>query len=376
MESLSSYIITESVSWELIVAAAFCSCVSGFCHGGAGFGGHIMFQVCWNASGRLGFSGLGDVKTAVAVMSVSGFVEVVGIWALPSARKAANYKIALSIWPGATVMVYVGTYALVTLQMAFLNRILGLSLVALSLSQFALYMYTSMRIKGRVVPVSSVSDRHLSNKYDSDSESVQVTVTGDRPQSGEVRSGSVTGSIADAWAKFDSYYVELCLWLASPWCWAAVGVGCVSGFLYGAFRTGGPPIVIFFTFLNLDKDAIKGTNILLNLLQQPTAIISMFLYKVWRIEQWSLYVAGPIGSSFGMWVGNRVHHRINNTTAVTLIRLTVLFGSMPLIGVGDGTEFGNIMVFAYGVIGMVVIGVPCYFERLEKREIANQLQSK
>ncbi len=64
-----------------------------------------------------------------------------------------------------------------------------------------------------------------------------------------------------------------------------------------------------------------------------------------------------------MCTGNMIHKRINTETVLTVLRLFVLIGSIPLTGAGDGSLFGTAIAGVYGVLALLFIVVPLAIRR-------------
>jgi hypothetical protein len=90
--------------------------------------------------------------------------------------------------------------------------------------------------------------------------------------------------------------------------------GLASGVLGGAFNTGGPPLVVYATLKNWDKDAATST---LQVLFAITSVIAIgghiaadrMTEDVVRIILILLPVVG-----LGVWLGGRVYNRIDQAT--------------------------------------------------------------
>lgn len=313
-----------------------------------------MFQVVWGIIGHCGVVGVGDIKIAVACCSINSFVEILVLMMLPAVRDSINFKIAFSLLPGALGMVFVGSYVLVSLESLTLVRVLGMLLVATSTAQFSLYVWKLKGLEGK--PFECILPRR-SNKLPTEKE-----VSAPVPVSNELNCRNNCGKVWQHWK--------------TPLFWGCFFTGCASGFLNGAFKSGGPPMMIFFAFLGLDKASIRSTSNLYSLMLTPLGISSSIVFSIWHAYDWQLYLVAPLSSVIGIAIGNAVHNKISTDILLTVLRIFVLLGSIPLTGLGENSVYGYMIAGVYAILLVAFIGVPLYVEYQLKQQIENEALGK
>ncbi len=102
--------------------------------------------------------------------------------------------------------------------------------------------------------------------------------------------------------------------------------GITGGILGGAFSSSGPPIVLYATLQDWNKGETVGT-LQAFFICQGALTISGFFYKgLVNAEtlSWNLYLLPAL--LLGVWLGDKVHHRVNEGT----FRRIVMFGLMVM----------------------------------------------
>lgn len=110
--------------------------------------------------------------------------------------------------------------------------------------------------------------------------------------------------------------------------WWGLLAGSLGGVLGGAFNTSGPPVILYVTLKDWDKDAIKASLqvffVAISLTAVPLHIVAG------NIKSTHLPLAGlalPV-LLFGVWAGTRVYDRIDSDAfrKVVLVGLAVMGG--------------------------------------------------
>ena len=168
--------------------------------------------------------------------------------------------------------------------------------------------------------------------------------------------------------------VRALLTLKDPVVLVSLFMGCLSGFLQGAFSTGGPPIMILMTALGLTKTEIRATQNIIAPIRVPFTFASAIMFGIIQAELWPLYVTGPCASMFGLWLGNRAHDAVSTDSVLLLLRFFILTATVPLVG-GDGSRFSWVIVAVYVAIGLVFLAVEVFLHRLQRRASHTGAQS-
>jgi len=75
-------------------------------------------------------------------------------------------------------------------------------------------------------------------------------------------------------------------WLGHRLFHASVVVGLVSGLLTGLFGTGGPPVMLLFSFIDISKGEVRGTSIWLNIIDLLPRFVIMLAYDIFTPDDW------------------------------------------------------------------------------------------
>lgn len=112
--------------------------------------------------------------------------------------------------------------------------------------------------------------------------------------------------------------------------WHLPAAALTGGILGGLFAVAGPPIILYFKSLRMDKSAFRAALISIWLCM---TCIKIPLYAVWGLYSWSsLAAAGAwsIASVAGAWAGNALHDQISEDVFRRFTSLLVLFAGMLL----------------------------------------------
>ena len=113
---------------------------------------------------------------------------------------------------------------------------------------------------------------------------------------------------------------------------AMVPVGLISGVLGGSISISGPPIILFLTNQNADKQTFRGNLaayfFILNIFTVPVYYMNGLLTN----EVWNYSITFLPGLLIGVFIGNLLSHKIkdNHFRRLTLI-LLILMGILSII---------------------------------------------
>lgn len=133
--------------------------------------------------------------------------------------------------------------------------------------------------------------------------------------------------------------------------------GIFAGFLNGSFGTGGPPLMIFFTYIpDLEKDQIRATTSFQNLLLVPVRIASCFAYDIYTSSDWPLYLASPFISVSGLYFGSLLQKRVNRDQVAQALMLLVFLAALNLSGVTQADVYSYVILAVFIVSFASVVG--------------------
>jgi uncharacterized membrane protein YfcA len=117
--------------------------------------------------------------------------------------------------------------------------------------------------------------------------------------------------------------------------WVHVPIGLLSGTLTGLFGTGGPPLVLYYQIVGVDKVVFRGSLMAI--------FLTMTLFRVPSYAGLGLVTAERLWSSLlvlpavllGALIGNRIHLRIEERTFRRLVAVAlVAIGCLLLARIG------------------------------------------
>ncbi|CAF0944868.1 unnamed protein product [Didymodactylos carnosus] len=149
-------------------------------------------------------------------------------------------------------------------------------------------------------------------------------------------------------------------------------VGCCGGVLSGAFGTGGPPVMIYFTYIGSSGTQIRNTYTIMTLLLYPNTFLSNFFFDIYKTAYWPFYVFCPLTGVIGYIIGNYYHTRIQTSTIVIILQLLILLSSIPLTNPGISNSYSIVMLVIYIII--LLIGLSLLSVLLLKRWKAKQVE--
>jgi len=127
--------------------------------------------------------------------------------------------------------------------------------------------------------------------------------------------------------------------------------GSLSGLLGGLFGTGGPPQMIAFSLLGVDKDTIRGVSTVYGMLELGMRVV-MFTAtdgSVFDGREWGVYLAIAGASWVGFTLGTWLRQWCNTDAIIRMLLLLVFASSGILLGALDD----NRIAVGFGV-GMAV----------------------
>lgn len=117
--------------------------------------------------------------------------------------------------------------------------------------------------------------------------------------------------------------------------WVAGPIGVISGVLTGLFGTGGPPLILYYRLLGVDKAAFRGNLMAIFLLMTVVRVPSYAVFGlITAPRMWSALAVLP-AVILGALIGNRIHLRIEEATFRRLVSAALLLiGLLLLLPIG------------------------------------------
>jgi len=112
----------------------------------------------------------------------------------------------------------------------------------------------------------------------------------------------------------------------------APAVGLVSGILTGLFGTGGPPLILYYRWANVDKATFRGCLMAIFLIMTVVRVPSYLVAGLVSVERlYSGLVMLPV-TIVGVALGNRIHLELSEQTFRRLVcGVLVLIGVLLLV---------------------------------------------
>jgi uncharacterized membrane protein YfcA len=113
--------------------------------------------------------------------------------------------------------------------------------------------------------------------------------------------------------------------------WVVIPVGVSSGVLTGLFGTGGPPLVLYYRLLGMDKTRFRGNLMAIFLLMtvvRVPAYAGMGLITLERL--WSGLMVLP-AVAVGAWFGHRFHLQVAENVFRRLVAAALIALSVALV---------------------------------------------
>lgn len=252
-------------------------------YGISGFGNGIIFHMGWQLCYRLNEANCdGSIATADTYIAVAGIVifplQVFLLW------NHIYWKLGIMLIVFQQIGLFAGTYIAYTFSSNWLPRVLGALMGYLAFQRYLSTFQSSSN--ANIVPTSS---------YVIDS-------------------------------KFDYFVIVL--------------VGITSGMFGGLFVTGGPPLMYFTHYINLDKDVCRGTIALTYLAENIERLVILYVLRPVNVATITgrtllvIVVLMSVSSTISLLVGNAISDCINQHVFQGVILTMLISGSLLLMTTG------------------------------------------
>jgi uncharacterized membrane protein YfcA len=278
-----------------ILATTAVTCAALSVYGIASFGEGMMFQILLQVCNRLDSSTCdGDVATSTLTLSLSAiFTNPIQLWIL---RDFVDWDLGKNLAIFQAIGVTLGVRLLFLTQTLLLPHLLGIILFV------AMLQKVMSDVCVAALDAGTVTENTPLKKYN-----------------------------------FLSYYNYVTVW----------ATGLTSGLLSGMYGTAGPPLIIFFSNVNLDKDVTRGTVSFCDNWMNFFRICSFLYYFItqghvsrseyanFSVQQLVImYVAVTCGAIIGLSIGNYFSKFVNQYAFKYLVLFILAMGSILLTSVG------------------------------------------
>lgn len=262
------------------------------CYAISSFGNGILYVIGWQMCSR--FSSICSGLIPLAVIHISVACSLL----LPAQaiilRKRINWKLAFHLFITQQIGLYFGIYALFSFTSVWLPRFLGLTFLCVAMHK--LQQETKL-VKEKTVIVP-----------------------------------------CDHMYTFTSWREYGLVWIT----------GLTSGVFGGMFATSGPPVMLFVSYVNLDKNETRATIAVTSCLENIARLVFILFwqtdYDVHSVSFLYLALLLIVSSGLALGIGNAVAKYVNQTIFRYIMLLLLTLGSVMLLTTGLDT-FISISVF-------------------------------
>ena len=365
-------------------------CMVSFGVTGAGSG--ILFQIGYWTFVSIGFipSQTSSISNALTYISLSSYLIAFG--QAIKLRKYARFqlKFTLLIVLITFISSFIGLEVLVRNDNILLTRLMGLLLLLSFLTNvFKLWLSKRKLKKTQLQQNSNIPSPRPETETEAETDTKTNTRTDTKTQAIEIpirkRTSSLLGII-----NIDTYshnfvrndkgipcdIVKYDLDINIPWRYMSL-IACtiISGFCRGLFGIGGPPMIIYALFVDIDRRIYRavmswsiscGTGII-------TIINLIFINQTFDINNIHNYIIVFIGAIIGLLIGNTIVKWISQEMFRNALTFILFCGSINLLIIK--VEINDINVSLIGSISLFVIFIGLIVLLIFKI-IANQKQMK
>jgi len=113
--------------------------------------------------------------------------------------------------------------------------------------------------------------------------------------------------------------------------WAGPLAGCFAGFLGGISTIWGPPMMIYFMMLRLSKDMYVQTVGLVWFMASIPLLLAYFRHGILTVETTTISSISCVPAFIGLFAGQKIRHRINQSTFRRVLLGFLLFSGLNLL---------------------------------------------
>ena len=320
-------------SLSLYLVIAFASFIGGIVRGISGFGSAIVWIGIWVAVTSMGVDG-GPLSLSVVTEALSCFVVSVPLVFMTGAlRGKFSWEIFLAVLLIGYIFTPIGALLLKFMEPRLIELIMGSALVVVLLILLEAHLFVMSVVRHcrpnaaddqigeeeRLIAIESHS------QPSSEVKETPIQAPLEAQQAEDLRLKMWREWLNDVISAVQDWCLNTALslstsegrkhlfsdWKPSLWLlmWASVAGSC-SGLMNGMTGMGGPPLILLYSFLEISKDIVRGTNSWLNVFSFIRVIIYITLGLI-VADFWDVYVAGIVFHIVGVVLGNSLSHKID-----------------------------------------------------------------
>jgi hypothetical protein len=139
--------------------------------------------------------------------------------------------------------------------------------------------------------------------------------------------------------------------------------GALAGFMRGMFATPGPPLMVYYSLINIKKEHVRSVNNAIAIFGAPLGAAYLLWWKGgWRWSQWPSYVIVLVFGVIGLGVGNVLFKYIASQLVMRIVIGLLALAAVTLLGPPLWFTFAFIILETLVLIGVIV------WAKLSKRE--------
>jgi uncharacterized membrane protein YfcA len=155
-----------------------------------------------------------------------------------------------------------------------------------------------------------------------------------------------------------------------------IAVGLTSGIFSGLFATGGPPLIWFFAYANMEPLEIRGMTALIFFVEAACRMLYMSLYAKVKFDtggsksaMYSLFAILIVSSAVALPVGNFLAQFITKRTSRMIMVALLIYGAVLIFVEGMG-PLETSLVTLYALVLVLLELLFCY--AVHSRPVSNQ----
>jgi uncharacterized membrane protein YfcA len=331
----------------LAFIAALVSSIAG------GVGDAVTFHTLWALCGAVGLIPLARLRKAVLYASIIPFANAPLMFYRAKVDVVSYWRWGFLVAVAAAAMTPLGALLLLSVDVILVKRFAGVVFFCFGTAQlyYLLKSHSIVQTQGLEDNSSDTEKNSSIAKLSSaiKARSIQIQHS-DGPSA---PTESVICSCFAAWpqvAKHHSKIVAAVILLVG---------GLASGFLGGMLGTSGPPLIVAYSLLALEKDAVRGVTV-----SMQSLVIGVRIYVLvtsagsvfdW-IGEWHIYAGIVVCAWAGFTVGAAIRERCDSRTILLILSTLLVVSAAIMLGALEDIAMGcavvGLAVVAFGVVSL------------------------